>query len=356
MTCGPWRPIELEIYTSRLVDLYFTCDIDKSLKSAEVVAKVDVEGEASEVRVEISTEGKSVGSATVKVQDGFATTTFRVQDPDLWYPATYGGQPLYTLTATLTSENQVHDKASKRFGLRRAEVIQQKLDDAPGTTFFFEINNIPVFCGGSNWIPADSFLPRIKPQRYRDWVKLVVDGNQVMVRVWAGGIFEDTAFYEACDEMGVLVWQDFLFGCGNYPAFPEFLDSVEREATANVKLLRHHPSIVIWAGNNEDYQYQEAENLDYDPNDKDPQSWLKSSFPARYIYEKVLVDVTKELVPNTYYHFGSPWGGADTRDPTVGDIHQWNGRNCYILARTTFADIIFQYGTARRRSIKTSAN
>jgi len=328
MTCGPWRPIELEIYTSRIADLYLATEVDKSLKSAEVVTKADVEGEGSEVRFEISVNGTAVGSETVRVQEGYATATFRTQDPELWYPATYGKQPLYLLTASLISGDKVYDKASKRFGLRRAQLIQRKLDDAPGTTFFFEINNTPIFCGGSNWIPADNFIPRIKPQRYRDWVKLIVDGNQVMVRVWGGGIFEEQTLYDACDEMGVLVWQDFLFGCGNYPAFPEFLDLVKREATANVKLLRHHPSIVIWAGNNEDYQYQESENLDYDPNDKDPQNWLKSSFPARYIYEKLLVDITKELTPNTYYHFGSPWGGSDTRDPTAGDIHQWNGMEC----------------------------
>ena len=126
--------------------------------------------------------------------------------------------------------------------------------------------------------------------------------------------------------MGILVWQDFMFSCGNYPAHNEFLASVEREAIANVKLLRHHPSIVIWAGNNEDYQYREDMMLDYDPYDKDPQRWLNTNFPARYIYEKLLVDVTKELVPGTYYHFGSPFGGKNTRDPTVGDIHQWNGK------------------------------
>ncbi|KAI9875071.1 MAG: Beta-mannosidase B [Pleopsidium flavum] len=324
MTCGPWRPINLEIYTSRIADLYFTTEVDQSLKSAEVVAKADIEGERLEVKFEISLDGKTVSSETAKVEEGFATATFRTQNPQLWYPATYGKQPLYLLTAILVSGDKEYDKASKRFGLRKAELIQRKLDDVPGTTFFFEINNISIFCGGSNWIPADTFIPSISAQRYRDWVKLVVDGNQVMIRVWGGGIFEEQAFYDACDEMGVLVWQDFLFGCGNYPAYPEFLDLVKREATANVKLLRHHPSIVIWAGNNEDYQYQESENLDYDPNDKDPQSWLKSSFPARYIYEKILVDVTKELIPGTYYHFGSPWGGVDTRDPTVGDIHQWN--------------------------------
>lgn len=145
-----------------------------------------------------------------------------------------------------------------------------------------------------------------------------------MLRAWGGGIFEEKAFYEACDEMGVLVWQDFLFACGNYPTHQEFMELVEREAKENVKLLRHHPCIVLYAGNNEDYQYQESANLDYDPKDHNPANWLKSTFPARYIYEKILVDVTKELVPGTYYHFGSPYGGRATTDPHVGDIHQWN--------------------------------
>jgi len=196
--------------------------------------------------------------------------------------------------------------------------------EQPGTTFFFQINNIPVFCGGSNWIPADNFIPRISKEKYHDWVKLVADGNQFMIRVWGGGIYEEQAFYDACDELGILVWQDFLFGCGNYPAFPEILGLIKTEAEENVKLLRHHPSIIIWAGNNEDYQYRESENLTYDLEDKDPESWLKTDFPARYIYEKILADACKELCPDVYYHFGSPWSGKDSTDPTVGDMHQWN--------------------------------
>lgn len=333
MTCGPWRPINLELYFSRISDLYFTTEVDKSLKSAEVVAKADVEGDGLEVKFEIFLDDKLVSTETVKSEKGFATAAFQIQNPELWYPVNYGNQPLYVLTASLQAANAKLDTVSKRFGLRRAEIVQRELDDAPGTSFYFEINNIPVFCGGSDWIPADNFIPRIVPEKYRDWVKLVVDGNQVMIRVWGGGIFEEKAFYEACDEMGVLVWQDFLFGCGNYPAHQQFLDLVKREAIANVKILRHHPSIVIWAGNNEDYQYQESENLEYDPKDTDPSSWLKSTFPARYIYEKILPDVTKELIPGTYYHFGSPFGGKDTRDPTVGDIHQWNGNVFETLAQ-----------------------
>ena len=299
--------------------------MDSSLKSAEVVAKANIEGPASEIEFRVSLHGKTVRSETIKVENGLATTTFRVQNPELWYPSGYGQQPLYTLTANLLSDVSEVDVVSKKFGLRKAKVVQRKLDEQPGSSFFFEVNNVPIFCGGSNWIPADNFIPRISKDRYRDWVRLVREGNQVMIRVWAGGLFEEQAFYDACDEMGILIWHDFLFGCGNYPAFPELLESVKREATANLKILRHHPSIVIWAGNNEDYQLRESENLEYDPNDKDPASWLKSSFPARYIYEKLLVDVTKELVPRTYYHFGSPYGGKDTTDPTIGDIHQWNG-------------------------------
>lgn len=326
MTCGPWRPIWLELYSSCILDLYFTTKVEKSLESAEIVAKADVEGTGEEVLFEILLEGKSIGKVTANVVNGVATAAFNLEQPKLWFPARHGKQPLYILHGTLSSRQAECDSVSKRFGLRRAEVIQRTLDDAPGTTFFFEINNVPVFCGGCNWIPADSFIPRVSPQKYRDWVKLISNGNQVMVRVWGGGIYEENAFYDACDEMGILVWQDFLFACGNYPAHQEFLASVKREAIVNVKHLRHHPSIVIWAGNNEDYQYREDMMLDYDPDEKDPQRWLNSSFPARYIYEKLLVDVTKELIPGVYYHFGSPFGGKDTRDPTVGDIHQWNGK------------------------------
>lgn len=332
LSCAIWKPIHLEIYTSRISDLYFTTEVEQLMRSAEIIAKADVEGTGERVQFEIFIQGNnSVLKETVNVINGLAMAIFKIQNPQLWFPAGYGKQPLYTLTATLISGQDEYDTTSKRFGLRRAEVIRRKLDDALGTTFFFEINNIPVFCGGSNWIPADSFSTRISNERYRNWVKLVADGNQAMIRVWGGGIYEAKAFYDACDEMGILVWQDFLFACGNYPAHSDFLASVKREAIANVKLLRHHPSIVIWAGNNEDYQYQESEKLDYDPEDKNPQNWLKSSFPARYIYEKLLLDVTKDLIPGTYYHFGSPFGGKDTRDPTVGDIHQWNGM---LLRRT----------------------
>ncbi|KAL9000206.1 MAG: hypothetical protein Q9169_001108 [Polycauliona sp. 2 TL-2023] len=314
------------VQACRIADLFFTTKVDRSLAAAEVAAHCKVEGNATEVRFEILLKDKMVAMETVGVAGGRASTVFRTQKPELWYPARYGKQPLYDLRAVLYAGTSVCDIKTKQFGLRRAEVIQRELKGAPGTTFFFQVNNIPVFCGGSNWIPADMSIPRIEPSKYRALLKLALRGNHSMIRVWGGGIYEEDVFYDTCDELGILVWQDFLFACGNYPANAEFLDLVEREATANVKRLRHHPCIVIWAGNNEDYQYRETENLEYDPEDQDPDNWLKSNFPARYIYEKLLVDVTQDLIPDTYYHFGSPFGVWHGTQESYQDWDKLGGR------------------------------
>ncbi|GFP60057.1 beta-mannosidase B [Trichoderma asperellum] len=323
LTCGPWKPISLEIYESRLADLYSNVTVDESLASAKVVLHAATEGKASKVRFNIAL-GQTALSETVDATKGDAVAIFNINKPELWYPLRYGKQPLYTITATLLDGSDEVDVVSKRIGIRKVELVQKPLKDQPGTSFYFQVNNIPVFCGGSNWIPADNFTPRITKQKYQDWVKLLVEGNQSMLRIWGGGVYEDENLLDACDENGILVWVDFPFACGSYPCWPEMLQSIDREARENVKILRHHPSIVIYAGNNEDYQYQESEGLTYDPEDKDPQSWLKTDFPARYIYEHLLVQVCKDLVPETYYHYGSPWGGKSSGDPTVGDIHQWN--------------------------------
>ncbi|KAK0644569.1 glycoside hydrolase superfamily [Cercophora newfieldiana] len=148
-----------------------------------------------------------------------------------------------------------------------------------------------------------------------------------MIRVWGGGIYETPDFYKACDELGILVWQDFMFACASYPTYPSFLASIEAEARHNLRQIRQHPSVVLWCGNNEDYQLIERYNLTYDPSDEDPSSWLKTNFPARYIYEHLLPSiVTAET--STPYHPSSPFGnGASTTlkvDPTIGDIHQWS--------------------------------
>lgn len=193
MTCGPWRPVILETYATRISDLFFNIDVPDSLTEATIKSTVEVElspvHPASSVSVDfdLSINGTSISTTStqsVSEDDGAVSTSFSIEQPELWYPHGYGKQPLYHLTATLKSEQgEVLDVITKRIGVRKARVVQRPLKDQPGTTFFFEVNNIPIFCGGSNWIPADNFIPRISEKKYKDWLQLFVDGNQIMARL-----------------------------------------------------------------------------------------------------------------------------------------------------------------------------
>lgn len=335
MTCGPWKPIFLETYRCRLSDLWVQYDLSADLKSAMVRISAQCEGIRDGVTFRIvkhDTKDK-VAETHVNVASVMGTAkleaTFDLDNLALWWPRGYGEQALYIIEASThpgsTSSGPGHT-ISQTIGFRKVELIQEQ--DTHGISFYFRINNTDIFCGGSCWIPADSFLTRTTTDQYRAWMQLAAAGNQIMIRVWGGGIYEPNAFYSAADEFGLLVWQDFAFACANYPAYPAYLASVEKEARQNVGRLRNHPSLVIWAGNNEDYQIVERYGLQYDVEDKDPRSWLKTDFPARYIYEHLLPKIIHEESPHALYHPSSPFGNGESTvlkvDPTIGDVHQWN--------------------------------
>ncbi|EED20185.1 beta-mannosidase, putative [Talaromyces stipitatus ATCC 10500] len=331
MTAGIWREVRLEVYSARVADLWpqiTSISSDHQKASVTMIAKIDAAGilESCTASFRLTLRGQELAhqdNISVNATDQTVQAEFQLTNPELWWPHGYGSQTLYEVSISLWSNGKELHKKSKRFGIRSAEVIQQP--DKHGKSFFFRINGVDIFCGGSCWIPTDSLLPSITAERYRKWIELMVAGGQMMIRVWGGGIYEDDRFYEVCDELGVLVWQDFMFGCGNYPVWPRMRESIRQEAIYNVQRLRHHPSIVIYVGNNEDYQVQEQAKLTYHYDDKNPENWLKTDFPARYIYEKILLEVVAEHSPGTFYHPGSPWGdGKITSDPTVGDMHQWN--------------------------------
>ncbi|KAJ3030303.1 hypothetical protein HDV00_008983 [Rhizophlyctis rosea] len=325
LTAGPWRPVRLELFNSRIADLHAHVDVPESLTNASVTVTATIEDAAAgqQVKVElVSPSGEKVHEATVPVESDAAKLSFNVANPDLWWPHGYGAHPVYEVKVELLGAETTIETKTQKVGFRRLRLIEKPLLEQPGTTFYFEVNNVPIFCGGSNWIPADSFLTRVTPQKYRAWLQLMIDGNQRMIRVWGGGIYEEDVFYDICDDLGLLVWQDFMFGCGKYPAHPEFQASVREEAAQNVKRIRHHPSLAIFTGNNEDYQYAEQNNLEWDPKDLDGE-WEKTTFPARAIYERVLPSVVKEFAPLIPYKPGSSYS-EDTTDQTVGDVHQWS--------------------------------
>ncbi|KAK4177243.1 glycoside hydrolase superfamily [Triangularia setosa] len=348
MTCGPWRPVRMEVYEGRIEEVVLDYDVDLTdgveSPEVEVGVRVGIVGRVGWVRADVIFEGRTVVAfrgeqgQLAKKKGGnletweYSTSMVKLEDPKLWWPRGYGAQNLYDVQVRIFDKEggMVLAEHNHKVGFRKTELIQES--DGYGQSFYFRVNDIDIFAAGSNWIPADSFLSQITPQQYRDWIQnAVVDGNHNMIRVWGGGVYEHDAFYDACDELGILVWQDFMFACASYPTYPEFLESIEVEARQNVQRLRSRPSIVLWCGSNEDYQIQERYQLDNDRSDSDPESWLKSSFPARYIYEELLPAIVREESPrpNTLvYHPCSPFGnGASTTlkvDPTVGDIHQWS--------------------------------
>ncbi|KAI5788285.1 beta-mannosidase-like protein [Geopyxis carbonaria] len=334
VTCGPWKPVYVEVFSARLKGVEAMAEVAKDLKSATVKVKADIEGTANGTKISVSVAGQ-----TVDLVDG--TGSVIINDPKLWWPRGFGEQAMYTVEFKLGDLHTV----SKQIGLRRVELVQDALPEVPGndvsggSTFYFRINNTPIFCGGSNWIPGDSFQPRITREYLETWLHDLLSkrGNQLMVRIWGGGVYESEDFYEICDQSGIMVWQDVCTACADYPAHLDwFAKSISDELTQNLERLRWHPSLVIVAGNNEDYQVADEE-VGYGPSDQS--RWREEPFPSRWLYElrypeivrKVCNGSTGDLVASAgasssgvLYWPGSPFGGVDATDRTVGDIHQWN--------------------------------
>ncbi|KAG7088707.1 hypothetical protein E1B28_012677 [Marasmius oreades] len=331
-TTGPYRTIELNTYDAQLSDLYARTSVNLATSQRSLDLDLTIKGTkslAKKARVTLSRWGNSsiireevapLSLTTEEVRDA-VKWEFTTEEISLWWPVGYGDQALYELKVDMLDDtDNLLSTLTKRIGFRTVELIQRPLSEpdqyGQGSTFFFRVNNTPIFAVGSNWIPADNFLTTVSKDRYRDWMKLARDGGQNMVRVWGGGVYEDEALVDACDEFGLLLWHDFQFACGVYPGaqFPEFVESVKKEAEDNVKRLRNHPCMTLWCGNNEDYQMV--------------LQWGDvPSLPATLFYEDILPSIVKSLTdPPIPYHPGSPYGGVgwDTADPTIGDVHQWN--------------------------------
>jgi len=330
LTAGPWRSIRLEAASARIIDAYCPVEVAADLGSATISVHVIIDVDqatddagALGVRLRlIDPRGAVIDQVEVPVEGANeAAHRFVVPDPELWWPNGYGAQPLYRLETTLVRGDTALDRWEQRLGLRRLRLLQEPVAGEPGTSFVFEVNGLPIFCGGANWIPADSFTTRLTPQDYRTQLAQAAAANMVMLRVWGGGIYEDDAFYAGCDEVGLLVWQDFMFACGMYPAHVSFQQSVRAEAEAQVRRLRHHACLALWCGNNEDYSIAQSLGA-YDAGfDGD---FTATSFPARAIYEQLLPEICARLDPTRPYWPGSPYGGSDTNDQTVGDRHTWD--------------------------------
>jgi beta-mannosidase len=254
VTSGIWRPVTLEAWDqAKFTNLHI---LQKSVTSsrahldAEVELVATVEAEAK-LLVDSPSSKFEAQEQSIKLRSGQNTVTVSIDvfNPSLWWPNGLGQQPLYDLRARLFVHSKLIDQMSTRIGLRSLE-LQQK-PDRWGKSFQFVINGVAVFAKGGNWIPSDTFPTRATAERYRHLIQSCRDANMNMLRVWGGGIYENDTFYDLCDEMGILIWQDFMFANALYPADETFLDNVRQEAIDVLKRLRNHSSVALWCGNNE---------------------------------------------------------------------------------------------------------
>ena len=251
---------------------------------------------------------------TEQVLAGFCMVSVSIPDARLWWPAGLGEQHLYDLTVTAGDA-----VATRRLGLRQMELVAEK--DAAGLGFKVRVNGFDVFCKGANWIPADASPGLITDAKTRALLQSAVDANMNMIRVWGGGRYEPDSFYDACDELGLMVWQDFMFACNLYPSDPAYLSEVKSEIRDNVARMQHHACLALWCGDNE--LVGALGWYDVSRNDRD-----------RYLvnYDRLnrtVEETLKETDPYANWWPSSPSTGPLSfgdawHDDSSGDMHFWS--------------------------------
>ncbi len=216
--------------------------VDQRFKDSVLVVAIAARGLGGNgLEAEFTLCGQTVKAS---ISHGVASTEFSFDSPELWWPSGLGAQPLHDLVVTIGDATE-----TRRIGLRDMRLVSEP--DATGRSFMFIVNGRPVFARGANWIPADALAGRVTKEATRDLLQSAVDANMNMIRVWGGGRYEPDWFYDICDELGLMVWQDFMFSCHLYPSTPEFLTEVEAEAREVVLRIGHHASLALWCGDNE---------------------------------------------------------------------------------------------------------
>ena len=318
---GIWRGIAIVAYDGARIGGTLV-EQEHTRGKVKLTVTADVEAATAGTRsvaVSVTLAGKTVAEGDAVVRRGRAVAELTIEKPKLWWPNDMGDQPLYQVTVDLLDrEGEVLDSDSQRVGLRTIELVRKK--DRWGESFYFAVNGKAFFAKGTNWIPGDAIFARMTADDYR---RLLTDAAAVhmnMIRVWGGGIYEQDCFYDLCDELGLLVWQDFMFACAAYPAdVPAFMDNVAAEAEDNVRRLRNHPCIALWCGNNElESAYHRGDG-----------EWTDRAMAARdydRLFDRLLARVVARHAPGQVYWPSSPHTPGRKQEPQdagSGDAHMW---------------------------------
>ena len=328
VTSGIWRPVYVEAWDNARINDVFIRQPEVSKSRASLIGEVEIladkEIDQANVTITEAASGRVLAGQTVSLQKGInkISLPFSIKSPKLWWSNGLGEPHLYSFRTDLTVNNQTSDAWTEEVGLRSLKIINRP--DKDGKTFYVELNGIPVFAKGANYIPQDNFLPRVTPGQYEKTILDAANANMNMLRIWGGGTYESDLFYQLCDRYGILVWQDFMFACSLYPAEGELLENIRQEAIDNVKRLRNHTCIALWCGNNEcnDAWFNWGWQKRYKAQNPEYEQKIWKQFNDQY--NVTLPQVVEEYAPESFYWPSSPFarydGGSDDRN---GDRHYW---------------------------------
>jgi beta-mannosidase len=355
VSSGIWQPIELLAWDDvRIHDLYFD-QISLTRDKAVIIARLDVESpRALEADFLVEGDGRrKLAARPVSLQEGRQTLEleFSIPNPKLWWTRELGKPNLYQLSGILSIGGAKAASLTRNVGLRSLRLVQEATPK--GSSFYFELNGVPVFAKGANYIPNDVFIPRVTDDQYRNVINSAVAANMNMLRVWGGGFYEKDIFYELCDQNGILVWQDFMFACAIYPGDEAFLENVRQEAAEQARRLRKHPSVALWCGNNEIDQawahYIEERGWGwkqlYSPEQR-AEIWAS----YEKIFHEILPETVKKYAPQTFYWPSSPYAGPGQHalgSGTSGNTHYWgvwHGEAPFSEYRNNLSPFVSEYG------------
>ena len=322
VTSGIWRPVTLIPWNgARIRDVFFHLD-SLSEPVADYTVEFSVESiEEMDVELTIRLDHKTT-SHKIQLNRGLNNFNLKktIENPNLWWPNGYGKQHRYEAEIVLTESHTILHKKRERIGVRKIDVIQNP--DSLGSSFYIQVNDVPIFMKGANYIPPDYFNVRAS-KRYKEVIQNAVDANMNMLRVWGGAVYENEEFYELCDTNGILIWQDFMFACCMVPGGNQHIQNIKLEAESNVKRLRNHPSIALWCGNNEsltgweEWNWQNTYSLHGDDS-------LAVWNTYDHIFHELLPNVVDSLDPGKWYWSSSASSGfGSLQNKFSGDQHEW---------------------------------
>ncbi|NXY81873.1 MANBA mannosidase, partial [Alcedo cyanopectus] len=359
-TQGIWKDVRLEAYNHYNL-LYFSWT-PFFVKTAQqwslevesvfdVVTSKPIAGRATVSIPKLQTQQ----TFSVKLQPGEGSIVLLVNinkssTVEAWWPNGHGKQTGYNMTTTFVMEEGSQIEKFSKVYFRTVELVQEPIPGSPGLSFYFRINGQPIFFKGSNWIPADSFQDRVTYDTLWQLLKSAADVNMNALRVWGGGVYEQDEFYDICDEMGIMIWQDFMFACALYPADQNYLESVRGEVSHQVRRLKSHPSIILWSGNNEN-EAAIASNWFSIPS-ADREIYIKDYV---LLYVKNIREIVLAEDKSRPFITSSPtnglesakegWVSQDPNDAHYGDTHFYDySSDCWnwtLYPRTRFAS---EYG------------